>query len=59
MIDRKLKQALRASILPLPDAALTYLREEVQREQNRRRLQVRERRKAKTAEPVGAFTDGL
>lgn len=59
MIDRKLKQALRAGILPLSDAALTYLREEVQREQNRRRLQTRQRRKAKAAEPVGAFTGGL
>lgn len=47
MIDRKLKQALRASVLTLSDAALTYLREEVQREQSRRRLQVRERRRAK------------
>jgi len=59
MIDRKLKQALRASVLTLSDSALSYLREEVQREQNRRRLQTRQRRKAKAAEPVGAFTDGL
>lgn len=59
MLDRKLKQALRANVLLLSDAALTYLREEVQREQNRRRLQTRQRRKAKAAEPVGAFTDGI
>lgn len=46
MIDRKLRKTLRATLLALPDAALVYLREEVAREQNRRRLQARERRKA-------------
>jgi len=45
MIDRKLRKSLRATILVMPDAALYYLREEVAREQNRRRLQTRDRRK--------------
>lgn len=59
MIDCKLRKTLRANVLLMSDAALTYLREEVAREQNRRRLQTRQRRKAKAAEPVGAFTDGI
>lgn len=47
MIDRQLRKALRATILGLSDAELVYAREEITREQKRRRLQVRERRAKK------------
>lgn len=47
-VDRKLKKSLRANLLILGDAALQYVREEAEREIKRRRLQVRERRKAKS-----------
>lgn len=49
MIDRQLRKALRATVLGLSDQALTYVREEIAREQKRRRLAVRERRRAKLA----------
>lgn len=52
MIDRRDKKTLRAYVLALTDAQLAYVREEAEREQKRRRLAVRERRKAKAlAEP--------
>lgn len=44
MIDRRDKKPLRAYVLALSDAQLAYVREEAEREQKRRRLQVRERR---------------
>lgn len=50
MIDRRLRKALRATILGLSDAELVYAREEIAREAKRRRLAVRERRKQKACE---------
>lgn len=53
MIDRREKKSLRAFVLALSDAALQYVREEVAREEKRRRLMVRERRRrAKTESPA-------
>lgn len=49
-LERKLKKSLRANLLILGDAALRYVIEEAEREQKRRRLQVRERRKVKGAD---------
>lgn len=49
-VDRKLKKSLRANLLILGDAALRYVIEEAEREQKRRRLAVRARRKAKSLE---------
>lgn len=60
MIDRQLRKALRATILGLSDAELVYAREEIAREQKRRRLAVRERRrhKASPEQPVGTCASG-
>lgn len=46
MIDRKDRKPLRAYVLALSDSALQYVRDEAEREQKRRRLMVRARRKA-------------
>lgn len=43
MIDRRLRKAMRATILGLSDAELVYCREEISREENRRRLETRKR----------------
>lgn len=54
-LDRKLRKALRATVLGLSDKALAYVRDECEREIKRRRLAVRERRRHKTipAQAVG------
>lgn len=60
MIDRRDKKPLRAYVLGLSDAQLAYVRDEVAREEKRRRLQVRERR-AKKLSPflaLAADTEG-
>ena len=46
MIDRKDRKPLRAYVLGLSDAQLAYVRDEVAREEKRRRLAVRERRRS-------------
>lgn len=46
-VSRQVRKALAETIRALGDDALAYVREEAEREQKRRRLQVRERRAAK------------